>query len=390
MKHCDEYSELISAFIDNEISDQEAEQLKSHLAACPDCRAYLLYLEKIHTETAALAQQVPDGFSSRVMQSIAASEKAQKRFVFARFKFTAIAAAIVLLVFAAGRLESFFPQIAENSSDAAVQEAAPSDVLPENRPLVPATITPMRDLEKEADTPPTSEPEKARTVEKSRVVSENSEKKEAPAEVKPEKGDASPKAPELEKAEVSAIPPVENSSEAEPSAPAQDQTDAVADNFAAEDSSALPTQDGYDSASAPSAGGGSSSAAAGAGVAGENSSLDAGAIPESGSSVQPEQDSAVESEDTAESSSEDKEELPPAMPKVPQSESYAYYIAINGDEALSLFSEHSSKIFEGNYLISMDKAQLSSTLSLLESSGFSYYRYDGEVTSPNFLLIIIP
>lgn len=401
MKHCEEYSELISAFIDNEISDAEAESLKAHLATCRDCRAYLIYLEKIHTEAAALAVDVPDGFSARVMNSIAASEKAQKRFALSRFKFTAIAAAIILLVFAAGRLDSFFPSVAEDLSNE-TDESITHDTSPKSNELVPSTLTPLYTAEKEAEI--SSDDAVEKNTENTRAApSEN--KKEAQVEIKNEPVTERSEAakPESTQSDNTAVEKAENTVTG---APEQADNSAVSDSAVSED--ALPPaqnirQDNNVAMSGGGGGGSSSgggsmaagtSPSAGAGSAAEESdtSSDAGAPSENGTAQEDVHDAVTEGDSSSQARPEDNEAAPstPAMPAVPQSESYSFYISVKGQGALSLFSEYSSNIYEGNYLISIDKANLTSTLSLLESSGFSYYRYEGDGASTNFLLIIIP
>ena len=398
MKHCEEYSELMSAFIDNEISDAEAESLKAHLATCRDCRAYLIYLEKIHTEAASLAVDVPDGFSARVMNSIAASEKAQKRFALSRFKFTAIAAAIILLVFAAGRLDSFFPSVAEDLSNE-TDESITQDSSPKSNELVPSTLTPLYTAEKDEETSSDN------AVSEKTLSASDENKKEAPVETKnepvTERSDSAKQ--ESTQSDNAAVEKAENTVTG---APEQADNSAVSDSAVSED--ALPPAQNIrqDNNVAMSGGGGggassgggsmaaSTSPSAGAGSAAEESDTasDAGAPSENGTAQEDVHDAVTEGDSSSQARPEDNEAAPstPAMPAVPQSESYSFYISVKGQSALSLFSEYSSNIYEGNYLISIDKANLASTLSLLESSGFSYYRYEGDGASTNFLLIIIP
>ena len=398
MKHCEEYSELMSAFIDNEISDAEAESLKAHLATCRDCRAYLIYLEKIHTEAASLAVDVPDGFSARVMNSIAASEKAQKRFALSRFKFTAIAAAIILLVFAAGRLDSFFPSVAEDLSNE-TDESITQDSSPKSNELVPSTLTPLYTAEKDEETSSDN------AVSEKTLSASDENKKEAPVETKnepvTERSDSAKQ--ESTQSDNAAVEKAENTVTG---APEQADNSAVSDSAVSED--ALPPAQNIrqDNNVAMSGGGGggassgggsmaaSTSPSAGAGSAAEESDTasDAGAPSENGTAQEDVHDAVTEGNSSSQARPEDNEAAPstPAMPAVPQSESYSFYISVKGQSALSLFSEYSSNIYEGNYLISIDKANLASTLSLLESSGFSYYRYEGDGASTNFLLIIIP
>ncbi len=47
MSDCAKYNTLINEYIDGELSEPEAKQLREHLDSCPDCRSYLSLLETV-------------------------------------------------------------------------------------------------------------------------------------------------------------------------------------------------------------------------------------------------------------------------------------------------------------------------------------------------------
>ncbi len=141
---CSKYSELISAYIDGELSPDENAELNGHLSECDECRKKLQLMSQIHEAAGDLQEQAPASLAASVMRSVSAHEKSKKRFSFANFKFTAIAAAAVLLVLAASRLPAFEPMFAEETEDnsVAVSEAGSEAKAHE---LVPSVLLPAGD-----------------------------------------------------------------------------------------------------------------------------------------------------------------------------------------------------------------------------------------------------
>ena len=125
-ENCNEYFVLLSACVDGELSPEEQARLDAHLEACADCRAELEMLQSIHTNAPALTREVGGDFTQRIMQGMKASKKSEKRFALSRFKFTAIAAAVALLLLAADKLPWPEKPDADSAESAAVTEEAPA------------------------------------------------------------------------------------------------------------------------------------------------------------------------------------------------------------------------------------------------------------------------
>ena len=95
------------------------------------------------------------------------------------------------------------------------------------------------------------------------------------------------------------------------------------------------------------------------------------------------------SDDTASNETDSSPEQAPSMPAIPQTEAYAFCIVVEDSKAISLFAEYPSKIFEGNYIISFDKADKSKVLSKLKESDVLYYEYAGDAQAPTAIIVIV-
>ncbi|MDD8018593.1 MAG: zf-HC2 domain-containing protein [Bacteroidota bacterium] len=49
MKKCDEYQEMVSAYIDNELADNETSKLFYHLGECAECRSLMKSMMQLRT-----------------------------------------------------------------------------------------------------------------------------------------------------------------------------------------------------------------------------------------------------------------------------------------------------------------------------------------------------
>lgn len=77
MKYCEAYAALLDPYVDGELSGEEASRVRTHLADCPGCRAYVEDALAIRAafpviENAAL----PENFAGGVMAAVAALEGA--------------------------------------------------------------------------------------------------------------------------------------------------------------------------------------------------------------------------------------------------------------------------------------------------------------------------
>lgn len=100
--NCSEYREIGSAIIDNEATDTEIAQFNAHIAECEECAKWYETIKILHEETPSLSEDVPPELKTRVMNSVTAKKKP----FFSQFKFTAAAAIIILISYAAGGLYS--------------------------------------------------------------------------------------------------------------------------------------------------------------------------------------------------------------------------------------------------------------------------------------------
>src|SRR3954454_8055803 len=70
--------ELLSAFIDDELTPAEREQVDQHLATSESSRKLVTELRSLRGEVAALpAVTVSDAFTDRVLQAVTAAERAE-------------------------------------------------------------------------------------------------------------------------------------------------------------------------------------------------------------------------------------------------------------------------------------------------------------------------
>lgn len=128
MQACDKYREMISAMIDGELSKEEIDELKEHLDICPECEQVYVMYSLLHEETAELAVDVPEELSSCVMRSV--HNVSKKPSFLLRFKFTAAAAVIVLIIHAAsGPIQKYIPKAETHSPSISQEEATKNNSL---------------------------------------------------------------------------------------------------------------------------------------------------------------------------------------------------------------------------------------------------------------------
>ncbi len=79
MKKCEEFAPLLSAYFDGELTEEESAAVRAHLSECEDCRARLDEYAQLTGEMLALGEEdVPEGFTARVMAAVRAEKAAKK------------------------------------------------------------------------------------------------------------------------------------------------------------------------------------------------------------------------------------------------------------------------------------------------------------------------
>lgn len=138
MEHCEDYLELISAGIDDQLTEEEQEKLNDHLARYPECRALYEAMAENSAAVAALGGcEPPEGFAQSVMDRVRAESapvKVVPLFRRPQFKKAMTAAACALLCIGVVRFSNgFFPMGSSPSEASGGMEvtgnAAPSSSL---------------------------------------------------------------------------------------------------------------------------------------------------------------------------------------------------------------------------------------------------------------------
>ena len=146
MKKCEEFAPLLSAYFDGELTEEENAAVRAHLSECEDCRARLDEYAQLSGAMLALGEEdVPEGFTARVMDAVRAEKAAMPRMkkpsAWRRWMPMAACAAIVALAAAVTIPRTAMKQEANDAAPAApaAQEdqamfsmaAPPSDPLPD-------------------------------------------------------------------------------------------------------------------------------------------------------------------------------------------------------------------------------------------------------------------
>ena len=146
MKKCEEFAPLLSAYFDGELTEEENAAVRAHLGECEDCRARLDEYAQLSGAMLALGEEdVPEGFTARVMDAVRAEKAAMPRMkkpsAWRRWMPMAACAAIVALAAAVTIPRTEMKQETTSAAPAApaAQEdqamfsmaAPPSDPLPD-------------------------------------------------------------------------------------------------------------------------------------------------------------------------------------------------------------------------------------------------------------------
>lgn len=100
--NCEQMNELLSAWLDGELSETERRQMQAHLEQCAQCRALFEQLQALHTSFSDLEEiPAPEGFAQRVMEQVEKETNPKVVPLFRRPQmrsFAALAACAVLFV----------------------------------------------------------------------------------------------------------------------------------------------------------------------------------------------------------------------------------------------------------------------------------------------------
>lgn len=124
MKKCEEFAPLLSAFVDGELTEEENAAVRAHLGECEDCRARLDEYAQLSGAMLALGDEdVPEGFTARVMDAVRAEKAAMPRMkkpsAWRRWMPMAACAAIVALAAAVTIPRTAMKQEANDAAPAA-------------------------------------------------------------------------------------------------------------------------------------------------------------------------------------------------------------------------------------------------------------------------------
>ena len=128
---CTYFRELGSAIIDGEASDDEIKEFNEHILTCDECRRWFETIKILKSETETMVEDAPAELKTRVMMSVKNENK--KPSFFSRFKFTAVAAAVAVIIFAANGFmdsvpEEVAPQTVEHAPAAARMAPQPDQI----------------------------------------------------------------------------------------------------------------------------------------------------------------------------------------------------------------------------------------------------------------------
>jgi len=148
VKSCAEYYELISAYIDNELDEEDRLIVERHIESCPDCCGLLRAYSGISKMVEDMAAPAPESIRRRVMAEItkpAVVNPKTRRFTLPRAAAALVPLAAGILLFFVLRSDSALLIMPDNET-AYVQSAEFSMALPDT---APGSVAP--ELEETAD-----------------------------------------------------------------------------------------------------------------------------------------------------------------------------------------------------------------------------------------------
>ena len=126
MRPCEEYEDLISAFLDGALAEPDRERLMAHMASCPACRSYFDDQAAIHGAFLRGGVSAPENFTSAVMDRVrAAPRRAGKKRILLRWQsYAALAACCALVALGVWRFQGHRPDTAREDAVESVDQSA--------------------------------------------------------------------------------------------------------------------------------------------------------------------------------------------------------------------------------------------------------------------------
>lgn len=109
MRPCEEYEDLISAFIDGALPEADRERLMVHMASCPACQAYFDDQIAIHDAFVRGEASAPENFAPAVMDQVRSTpQRAERKRIFLQWQsWAALAACCALVVLGLWRYQNW-------------------------------------------------------------------------------------------------------------------------------------------------------------------------------------------------------------------------------------------------------------------------------------------
>ena len=169
MRTCEEYREMISRLLDEDLSAEERSELERHAASCPDCAAVLAAFRSLSEAIADDPAEPPEGLHENIMADVR-REAIRRRQAPKRVRsFLALAACAALVILAAANLPRMgaaapklaaAPAAARDESFVAADHAKTEEVSNEAAPAAvepaeaaPAEAAPSEEVPAEAPMP---------------------------------------------------------------------------------------------------------------------------------------------------------------------------------------------------------------------------------------------
>ncbi len=118
MRSCEAYQEMISMMLDGELSAEQSEEVRAHIASCAECRA--MY-EAFSAIGGAELAEVPDTLHAKIMQGVEVAAKAKRthgKILYLRRVMTAAACLIVVVGTGFALKNSLLPRRSDATSAA--------------------------------------------------------------------------------------------------------------------------------------------------------------------------------------------------------------------------------------------------------------------------------